>query len=133
MSHFFRNFDAEKIETALQNPPAKIAQCEPLTADWVFRLQNGTRFVERVKAVRQLEQIICQNVRAKTVQHLRDDFRELAETFCEIDFAAIGENQLVDFRRGFASFAKNRANSHIRVLQIRRGVSLKVKHPVPGT
>src|SRR5438874_13345682 len=104
MSHFFRNFDPEKIETALQNPPAKIAQCEPRTADWFFRLQNRTRFVERVKAVRQLEQIICQNVRAKIVQYLRDDFLELVETFCEIDFDAIGEQHFVDFRLGFASY-----------------------------
>ncbi len=89
--HLFRHFDPQKIETALQHSPAEIAQCQTRTARRLWRFQDGTGFIKCVKAVRQPKQIICQNVRAKIVQYLWDDFHKLTETFCEIDFSGIIE------------------------------------------
>src|SRR5437899_5003909 len=143
--HPFRHFDPEKIETALQNSPGEIAQCQTRAARGFFRFQDRTGFVKCVKAVRQLEQIICQNVRAKIVQHLWDYFRELTKTLCEINFGTIIEDQfatagvcvaaatagLADLWCGFVGFAKNGTNSHISVLQIWRRVSLQGEHLLP--
>ncbi len=89
--HFLWHFDPQKIETALQNPSIEIAQCQARTARRLWRFQDRTGFIKCVKAVRQPKQIICQNVWAKIVQYLWDDFRELAETFCEINFGGIIE------------------------------------------
>ena len=83
-----------------------------------------------MEAVGQLEQIIRQNVRAKIVQHLRDHFRKLAETFREIDLRFFGKNQLVDLcshgpvarlrnapqGRGYIRFAEDRLDPDIRIL-----------------
>ena len=42
-----------------------------------------------MEAVRQLEQIICKDVRTKSVQHLRNDLRKLTNSFGKIKFGGI--------------------------------------------
>ena len=53
--HFFRHFDSKKIETALQNAPGEIAQCQTRTARGFFRFQDRAGLIKCVEAVRQLE------------------------------------------------------------------------------
>src|SRR5207244_9082399 len=84
-----------------------------------------------MKTVRQYEQIICKDVRTKSVQHLWNDLRKLTNSFGKIKFGRLGENELVNFRCSLACFTKDRANSDVRILQIRRSVSVQRKHPVP--
>src|SRR6476620_12521311 len=84
-----------------------------------------------MEAVSQLEKIICEDVRTKPVQHLRNNLCELTNAFGKIKFGGIAEDELVNFRRSLACFTKDRANSDVRILQIRRSVSVQRKHPVP--
>src|SRR5262245_52936541 len=99
-----------------------------------------------MKAVRQLEQIICKDIRTKPVQNLWNDLRELTNSFGKIEFGGISEPQscsqqpVAGFfryatqRRDYSRlpcFTKNRANSDVRILQIRRGVPVQRKHFVP--
>ena len=84
-----------------------------------------------MEAVRDLEEIICKNIRTEIVQDLRDNFRKLTQLFGKVDFDATAENQLVDLRFGYAGFPENLANSHICILQIRRRISLERQHFVP--
>src|SRR5215475_14133752 len=110
-----------------------------------------------MKAVRQLEQIICKNVRTKPVQNLWNDLRELTDSLGKIEFGGISEPQSCSHRparravvlrrpvaglfmlsplnaplgRGYSCFTKDRANSDVRVLQIRRSVPVQRKHFVP--
>src|SRR5512133_1629028 len=84
-----------------------------------------------MEAVRQLEQMICKDVRTKPVQHLRNDLRELTNSFGKINLRRLAEDQIVNFRRNLACFTKDRANSDVRILQIRRGVPVQRKHLVP--
>src|SRR5262249_13510270 len=90
------HFNAEKIQTALQYSRSKIRQQQTRTAGWFLRFQHGACFVKGVEAVRQLEQIICKDVRTKSVQHLRNDFRELTNPFGKIEFGRFDQNQVVD-------------------------------------
>src|ERR1043166_1112967 len=103
-----------------------------------------------MKAVRQLEQIICKDVRTEPVQHLRKDLCELTQTFGEREFRGSSERQSCSHRpmaglfllclfnasqghgcSRLACLTKNRANSHIGVLQIRRSVPVQRKHLFP--
>jgi len=59
-----------------------------------------------VEAVRHSKQIICQDILAEIVQHLRNGLGELTQAFAEIISGGICENQLVDLWHGFACFAK---------------------------
>src|SRR5215467_429450 len=140
--HSFRHLDSEKVEPALQNSPGKVTQGQTRTARRFLRFQNGASFVECVEAVGQLEQIICQNVWPKPIQHLWNDFSELTQTFRQIQFGGIFQRQgcshrpvarltLPWQRRGFTRFTKDRADPDVRILQIWRGVPVQRKHPVP--
>src|SRR5215510_930104 len=60
--HPLRRFDPQKLQAALQNSRGKIAQRQTRTARRFLCFQHGASFVKRVEAVRQLEQIIRQNV-----------------------------------------------------------------------
>ena len=60
-----------------------------------------------MEAVRQLEQIICKDVRAKPVQHLRDDLRELTDSFGKINLRRLAEDELVNFWRNLARLTKD--------------------------
>src|SRR6476661_6332942 len=84
-----------------------------------------------MEAVSQLEKIICEDVRTKPVQHLRNNLCELTNAFGKIKFGGIAEDELVNFRGSLACFTKDRANSDIRILQIRRSVPVQRKHLVP--
>ena len=75
--------------------PGQIAQRQTRTARRFVRFQNRAGFVKGVETVGQLEQIIGQNVRPKIIQHLRNDFGELAQPFREIDFRRLGQNQIL--------------------------------------
>ena len=44
-----------------------------------------------MEAVRQLEQIICKDVRTKSVQHLRNDLCKLTNSFGKIEFGGLAE------------------------------------------
>src|SRR5439155_20239561 len=118
-------------ETALQNAPGKIAQCQTRAPCGFFRFQDRAGFIKCVKTICQLEQIICENVWTKIPQHLWDDFCELAQMFCEMNFREITEGEFVDLRHGVASFSKNGTNPHKSVLQIWRRVSLQGEHLLP--
>src|SRR5438552_1197958 len=143
MSHLLRHFDSEKTESALQNLRSQIAQCQTRAAPPLFRFQDRAGFVKCVEAVCQLEQIICQDVWTKTVQRMWNKLGELTQPFGEIDLGQFGEakwhwlpaNLLIGRMPmpRFACFAKDGSNPDIRVLQIRRGVSMKCEHLVPGT
>src|SRR6185369_1170784 len=97
-----------------------------------------------METICQLEQIIREDVWPKPIQYLRNNFRKLTNSFGKIDFRGIGEFQGVtawaavglrcdgwEAVTRFPCFTKNRANSDIRILQIRRGVSVQRKHLVP--
>src|SRR5207302_7814307 len=95
----------------MQNASGKVAQSQARAARRFLRFQNRTSLIKCVEAVRHLEKIICQNIRTKIVQHLRDDFRELTKALCESDFGRTAESQLIDLWCGFVGFTENRANS----------------------
>src|ERR1041385_5881910 len=83
--HFVGSFDPEKIESALEHAPGEIAQREARATCRLGRFQNRAGLVESVEAVGQLEEIVRQDVRAKIVQYLRNDFGELAKALGQID------------------------------------------------
>src|ERR1041385_1148440 len=84
--HFFGHFNAQQIETALQNAGGQIAKRQSRRAQSFFRFQNRTSLVEAVKAICELEQVIRENIWAETIQYLRNDFGELTKFFCQSDF-----------------------------------------------
>src|SRR5205807_2608719 len=105
--------------------------------------QDRTRFIERMKAVGQLEQVIGQNIRPKIVQYLRDDLGELTKFFRQRDLGRLVQDKRWSHgalppcfapteRGGYTRFAKDGADPDIRVLKIWRGVSLQSQHFVPG-
>src|SRR5947199_10472250 len=99
-----------------------------------------------MEAVRHVEQVVCENIWPKIIQHLRNDFGELTHAFGEINFGGIGKGKgcshgpvtrlfmislciNVPQRRGYSGFdcfAKNRTNPDVRVLQVWRRVSLQL-------
>ena len=85
-----------------------------------------------MEAVREFEQVGCENIRAKIVQYLRNDLAELAKLFRQNKFSRFGQHQLVHLRRRLLRFPKNRTDPDVSVLQIRRGVSLERQHLAPG-
>src|ERR1043166_2378306 len=91
--HLLRHLDSKKFQPALQNSPGKIAQGQTRTARRFLRLQDGASFVECVEAVGQFEQIICQNVWAKPIQHLWNYFSEPTQTFRQIQFGGVGKRK----------------------------------------
>src|SRR4030095_13527631 len=84
-----------------------------------------------MEAVRQLEEIVGENIWTKSIQHWRNDLRELAKSFGKVNLRSLAEDELANFRRSLACFTKDRANSDIRILQIRRSVPVQRKHLVP--
>ena len=54
-SHLLGHLDSKKIETALQDSPGEIAQCQSRPARRFFRFQDRTGLIKCVEAVRQLE------------------------------------------------------------------------------
>ena len=77
------------MEADLKHRGRSIAQCQTRTPGRLLRFQNRAGFVEAVKSVGQLKQIVRQNVRPEIVEDLRDDFGKLAELFRQTDFRGV--------------------------------------------
>src|ERR1043166_8331494 len=84
--HLLRNLDSEKIEAFGEDSAAKFAQGQTRRARWLFRFEDGARFVEGVEGVRELVEIVREKVRTEIVQDRRHGFGELAELQCERSF-----------------------------------------------
>src|SRR5207302_11272493 len=84
-----------------------------------------------MKAVRELEQVIRQNVWPKIVQHLRNNLGELAKPPGQTYLRSVVKNKILYLRGDFARFAEDRTDPDVSVLQIRSGVSLQCQHLVP--
>src|SRR5262249_47888427 len=91
--HSFWHLNPKKVQPALQDVSGKIAQGQTRTPRRFLCFQDGASFVECVEAVGELEQIICQNVWAKPIQHLWNDFSELTQTFRQIQFGGMSKHK----------------------------------------
>src|ERR1700720_614081 len=103
-----------------------------------------------METVGEFEQVVRENIGTEIVEHLRNDLGKLAQAFGEIDLGGFVQDEFVDLcshgpacragalrrrvarlrldapqGRGYISFAKDRTNADVSILQIRRSVSLQ--------
>ena len=89
--HFFRHFDAEEIEAALQGAGSGVAEFQSSCTRISVGFQDGAGLEEAVESGGDFVEIIRQKIRPVIVQNCGQDFAELEQLFHQFDFSWIGK------------------------------------------